>query len=152
MDKADGLGTELAGLIDLAADGVGGIPLLASDEFFAGKEALLKPGRGVFLPDEYTDQGKWMDGWEPRRRRSPGHDWCIVKLGIPGTIHAINVDTNHFLGNHPPYASLDGCYAPGATPIQLRDEVQWHPVVRQIPLNAGSENLATADVTCAFTH
>ncbi len=123
-----------------------------SDEFFAGRDALLKPGRGIFLPDEYTERGKWMDGWEPRRRRSPGHDWCIIELGIAGSIRAINVDTNHFLGNHPPYASLDGCYAPGATPTQLRDEIQWHPVVRQMALNAGSENLATAEPSCAFTH
>ena len=71
-------------------------------------------GRGLFLPDEYTERGKWMDGWEPRRRRAPGHDWCIIELGIVGQVRAVNVDTNHFLGNHPPYASVDACHAPGA--------------------------------------
>ena len=56
-------------MIDLAQERLGGKALLASDEFFAEKENLLKPGRGVFLPDEYTDRGKWMDGWESRRKR-----------------------------------------------------------------------------------
>src|SRR3712207_7198689 len=73
--------TPPAGLVDLAAARVGGKALLANDEFFAEKENLLKPGRGIFIPDKYTDRGKWMDGWETRRRRTPGHDWCIVQLG-----------------------------------------------------------------------
>jgi allantoicase len=33
-------------LIDLAAERIGGRALSASDEFFAEKENLLKPGRG----------------------------------------------------------------------------------------------------------
>src|SRR2546422_3709388 len=82
------------GCIDLAAARVGGRALLASDEFFAPKENLLEPGRGVFLEGKYTDRGKWMDGWETRRRRGPGpdHDWCIIRLGIPGVIRAVTVD------------------------------------------------------------
>ena len=67
-------------MIDLAAKGIGGQALLASDEFFAEKENLLKPGRSIFVPDKYTDRGKWMDGWESRRKRTPGHDWCIIRL------------------------------------------------------------------------
>ena len=96
-----------AGLVDLASARVGGIALLANDEFFAEKENLLKPGRGIFIPDKYTDRGKWMDGWETRRRRTPGHDWCVVQLGLRGIIKQVDIDTNHFLGNHPPFASLD---------------------------------------------
>src|SRR5436190_9585017 len=99
------------GLVNLADEFLGAQALQANDEFFAAKENLLKPGRGVFLPDEYTDRGKWMDGWESRRRRTPGHDWCIVRLGMPGIIAGVDVDTNHFLGNHPPYASIDACAA-----------------------------------------
>ena len=97
------------GLIDLAAERVGGKALVASDEFFAPKENLLKSGRGVFLPGEYTDRGKWMDGWESRRKRTPGHDWCVIRLGMPGAIEALDIDTHHFLGNHPPYASVETC-------------------------------------------
>ena len=80
-------------LPDLAAEAVGGAAILANDEFFAEKENLLKPGRAVFLPDEYTDRGKWMDGWETRRRRTPGHVWCTVRLGLPGVVHGVVVDT-----------------------------------------------------------
>ncbi len=70
--------------IDLAAERLGGRVLAANDEFFAPKENLLKAAAPVWLADKYTDVGKWMDGWETRRRRTPGYDWCIVKLGLPG--------------------------------------------------------------------
>src|SRR2546428_44148 len=96
------------GCIDLAAARVGGRALLASDEFFAPKENLLEPGRGVFLEGKYTDRGKWMDGWETRRRRGPGpdHDWCIIRLGIPGVIRAGPVDTGG-----PPLATRHQCFS-----------------------------------------
>src|SRR5690349_24784627 len=84
------------GLVDLASARVGGAAVLANDEFFAEKENLLKPGRGIFVPDKYTDHGKWMDGWETRRRRIPGHDWCVVRLGLRGVIRHVDIDTNHF--------------------------------------------------------
>ena len=70
--------------IDLAAERLGGRVLAANDEFFAPKENLLKASAPVWIADKYTDVGKWMDGWETRRRRTPGYDWCIVKLGLPG--------------------------------------------------------------------
>src|SRR5216117_3653357 len=95
------------GLVDLASARVGGTAILANDEFFGQKENLIKPGRGIFIPDKYTDRGKWMDGWESRRKRTPGHDWCIVQLATTGKIHGIDIDTNYFLGNHPPHASID---------------------------------------------
>src|SRR6187455_1941719 len=104
-----------SGLVDLAAERVGGKALLASDEFFAGAENLLKPGRGVFLPDEFTDRGKWMDGWESRRKRTPGHDFCVLELGAPGRVLGFDVDTHHFNGNHPQFASVDGLSAPPGT-------------------------------------
>src|SRR3954463_15220834 len=96
-------------LTDLAAERLGGKALLCSDDFFAEKENLLKPGRGISIPDKYTDCGKWMDGWESRRKRTPGHDWCIIQLATSGKIFGVDIDTNHFLGNHPPYASIEGC-------------------------------------------
>src|SRR3954449_10684993 len=107
MSGADPTPNGPPGLVDLAAARVGGVALLANDEFFAEKENLLKPGRGVFIPDKYTDRGKWMDGWETRRRRTPGYDWCVIQLGLRGIIRQVDIDTNHFLGNHPPFASLD---------------------------------------------
>jgi allantoicase len=137
------------GLVDLAADLVGGKVLAASDDFFAEKENLIKPGRGVFLPEEYTDRGKWMDGWESRRRRSPGHDWCVVQLGIPGVIRGVDIDTNHFLGNHPPYAALDAASAAGQDdPRQLA----WVEVLPQVPLQPGSQNLFASPSGECWTH
>ena len=91
----------------LAAERLGGKTLICSDDFFAEKENLLKPGRGIFIADKYTDRGKWMDGWESRRKRTAGHDWCIIQLATSGRIFGVDIDTNHFLDNHPPYASID---------------------------------------------
>ena len=73
-------------LIDLASERLGGAVLVANDDFFAPKENLLKASTPIFIPDKYTDRGKWMDGWESRRRRTPGFDWCIIRLGLPGII------------------------------------------------------------------
>jgi allantoicase len=95
-------------LIDLAAERLGGTAVYATDEFFAPKENMLRPGRGEFVPGKYTDNGKWMDGWESRRRRNPEveHDWAIVRLGLPGIIRGVDVDTNHLLGNAPKSVSI----------------------------------------------
>ena len=122
------------GLIDLAAARVGGRALVASDEFFAPKTNLLAPGRGVFIEGKYTPRGKWMDGWETRRRRGPegGYDWCIVRLGIPGAIRAITVDTNHFRGNHPVACSLDSAALTGA-PAAQRLRVLGREFVELLP-------------------
>jgi len=129
------------GLIDLASEAVGGCALSASDEFFANKENLLRPGRGTFVPDKFTDRGKWMDGWESRRKRVPGHDWCVVRLGVRGTVRAVDIDTNHFLGNHPPLASLEGTSAPPDHNIQDLEQQRWQTVLATSPLRPGSQNL-----------
>ena len=86
--------------INLAEERLGTKVLFATDDFFAEKEKLILPGRGVFIEDKYTERGKWMDGWESRRKRVEGHDWCDIKLGATGVIKALDIDTNHFLGNH----------------------------------------------------
>src|SRR5215218_10876862 len=105
-------------LTDLAAERLGGSAVLCSDDFFAEKENLLKPGRGIFIADKYTDRGKWMDGWESRRKRTPGHDWCVVQLATTGRIKGFDIDTNFFLGNHPPHASVEGALLPGGAVIK----------------------------------
>lgn len=131
--------------IDLAAARVGGRALMATDEFFAGKENLLEPGRGVFIPGKYTENGKWMDGWESRRKRVPGHDYCILKLGLPGRIHGFDVDTNHFLGNFPEHVSIDACSLPGDPSIEYLTSsgAPWQELVPLSPLQGGSQNLFT---------
>jgi allantoicase len=142
------------GLIDLAAARLGGVALFANDEFFAEKENLLKPGRGIFVADKYTDRGKWMDGWETRRRRTPGHDWCVVQLGLRGIIRQVDVDTNHFLGNHPPFASLDTlCLATGfPSEAGAIAALPWTPILEKSPLHPGSQNLFPIKSDQTWTH
>ena len=129
-------------LIDLAAERVGGRALVANDEFFAPKENLLKPGRGVFIDEKYTDHGKWMDGWETRRRREPGFDWVIIQLGLPGVIQAITVDTNHFRGNHPAACAVDGAALSGEPSAEqcTNPQVRWTEIVPQSALQGHAEN------------
>ena len=152
---AETLGTPalFTGLVDLASAQIGGRALLCSDDFFAGKDNLLLPGSATFNPTTYTDRGKEMDGWESRRKRVPGHDWCIVKLGVPGQVRAVEIDTAHFLGNHAPFASLDGCVAdPNATGEWLRDRATWRPMVPETPMKRGSPNVQAVAVTEVVTH
>src|ERR1044071_2076334 len=129
-------------LIDLASEPLGGAVLVANDDFFAPKENLLKASAPVFIEGKYTDRGKWMDGWESRRRRTPGHDWCIIRLGLPGIIRGIVVDTSFFRGNYPEHCSLDGVALPGLpTDEELSSEtVQWIPLLPQMPLAGDSQN------------
>lgn len=94
-------------MIDLISERVGGEVVECNDEFFAEAVNLIKTEEPVWKEGLYTDRGKWMDGWETRRRREPGHDWCIIALGIPGLIERVTVDTSHFTGNYPEEFSLD---------------------------------------------
>ena len=80
-------------LVDLASERVGGSVLAANDEFFAPKENLLGLAKPVFIEDKFTERGKWMDGWETRRRREPGHDWAVIRLGLPGVVRGVIVRT-----------------------------------------------------------
>ncbi|MEO8179548.1 MAG: allantoicase [Deltaproteobacteria bacterium] len=145
-------GLSFSGLIDLASASLGGRALDTNDDFFAGMQNLLRPGRGSFTPDKYTDRGKWMDGWESRRKRGPGHDWCIIELGAPGMVYGVDIDTNHFLGNHPPFASLDGLRAPRGTPSSALEGLEWTELLPQAPLRPGSQNLFVAERHGAVSH
>jgi allantoicase len=129
-------------LIDLASEKLGGAVLFANDDFFAPKENLLKASTPVFIEGEYTDRGKWMDGWESRRRRTPGFDWCIIRLGLPGIIRGVVVDTSYFRGNYPEHCSLEGAAFAGLPTVEeLTDEsVQWVPLLPQMPLAGDSQN------------
>jgi allantoicase len=138
-------------MTDLAAERLGGKALACSDDFFAEKENLLKPGRGIFIADKYTERGKWMDGWESRRKRVPGHDWCIVQLATAGKIFGVDIDTNHFLGNHPPFASLEAACINDATNIDF-DEIKWMEILPKSPLNPGSQHFFEVSDYSIYTH
>jgi allantoicase len=141
-------------LIDLASERLGGTVLFANDEFFAPKENLLKPSVPVFVEGKYTDLGKWMDGWETRRRRSPGFDWCIVRLGLPGVIRGAVVDTAHFKGNYPEQCSIEACAVDGLpTTEQLLDQAQqWTELLPQSNLNGDSQNEFAVNSEERWTH
>ena len=136
--------------IDLAAARLGGKALVASDEFFGPKESLLEPGRGVFIEGKYTDRGKWMDGWETRRRRGPGHDWCIVHLGAPGRIQGVTVDTNHFRGNHPAECSVDAATLTGGADLSPVDG--WTEIVARTPLTPDAEHVFPVTDEARYSH
>ena len=141
-------------LIDLASERLGGKALMCSDDFFAEKENLLKPGRGIFIADKYTDRGKWMDGWESRRKRAPGHDWCIIRLGASGVIKGLDIDTNFFLGNHPPFASVEACSITGNLHVDElpSDKIVWVEILPKSPLNPGSQNFFEISSDKIWTH
>lgn len=136
-------------LTDLTAERLGGKALACSDDFFAEKENLIKPGRGIFIPEKYTDRGKWMDGWESRRRRTPGNDWVIIQLATSGKIYGVDIDTNHFLGNHPPYASIDAAHAGGNVDIE---KLQWKEILPKSSLQPGSQNFYDIADRDIYTH
>jgi allantoicase len=133
-----------SGLVDLAAAGLGGRALGTNDEFFAEASHLLLPDRAVFIEGKFTDRGKWMDGWESRRKRGGGHDWCVVALGAPGEIVGFDVDTQHFVGNHPPFASIEGLWAPGVGDAALLARQDWSELLGQAPLRPDAQNLFAA--------
>ena len=137
---------------DLAAERLGGKVLYATDDFFAEKENLLKPTRGIFVTDKYTDRGKWMDGWESRRKRVPGHDWAVVQLATPGRITGFDIDTNFFLGNHPPHASIEAVYMNDADPVRDWENVEWKEILPKSHLDAGSQNFYGCNSNELFTH
>jgi allantoicase len=131
---------EFTALPDLAARRLGGSVVAANDELFAEKENLIKPGPATFSATEYGHKGKVYDGWETRRRREPGHDHAIVRLGVPGVVHGIVVDTSHFRGNYPPEISVEAVAAQGyPSPAEL-GRLTWHALVARSPAHGDAIN------------
>lgn len=144
---------DFVALQNLAAEKFGAKVLYCTDDFFAPVENLLKPGRGIFIEDKYTDRGKWMDGWESRRKRTEGHDYCIIRLGTMGTLRGLDIDTNHFKGNHPPYASVEACCLPmDATVEEIENHDDWDALVKKVALNPDSQHYIDMYSDYNFTH
>lgn len=149
-------------LIDLAAERLGGAVLWATDDFFAEKENLLKPKEPIFIEGKYTDRGKWMDGWESRRKRSyaessrawPDHDSCIIRLGLSGVVRGFVVDTTHFKGNYPKACSIEGASIEGHPDVSelLSDRVRWTEILPRSELAGDSKNRFEVDAPQRFTH
>ena len=132
--------------IDLAQPRLGAEVIVASDDFFAPKERLIQPGAPVFLPDKYDDHGKWMDGWESRRKREAGHDFCIVRL-CAGTVHGVEIDTSFFTGNYPPQASLEACSDENPDAA-----TEWTTLVPRTDLQGDARHFFTVADPRVWTH
>ena len=151
---ADHSTAAITGLADLASARVGGRAIATSDDFFASKLNLVKASPPVFIPGKYTSRGKWMDGWESRRRRSPGHDWCVVKLGMRGRIRGVNVNTAFFTGNYPTHCSIDALDTSRAVSkgMAARTGTPWSTVVGKTALCGDADNFIEIDDDRPWTH
>jgi allantoicase len=145
-------------LADLASERFGGEVLEANDEFFGPKENLVKVSKPIFIEGKYTPRGKWMDGWETRRRRTPGYDWCIIRLGLAGMIRGVAVDTSYFTGNFPSHCSLEGCDLGAAAPYKNERKrlqapaLRWVELLPQTALAGDSLNQFAIEHPGRFTH
>ncbi|MEU0097861.1 allantoicase [Streptomyces sp. NPDC006267] len=151
-------------LVDLADRRLGAGVIAANDEFFAERENLLIRERAVFDPEHFGHKGKIMDGWETRRRRGADaghpfpapedHDWAIVRLGAPGIVRGLIVDTAHFRGNYPQRVSVQATSVEGApSPEQLlADDVKWEEILPPAPVRGHAANAFEITGGRRYTH
>ena len=149
---------EFTDLIDLASEKLGGEVLAANDDFFAEKENLINSAAPVWIKGKYTENGKWMDGWETRRRRSPRlnekYDWCVIRLGAPGEIKGVVVDTAYFSGNFPSHCSIEACTVDGqpSTESLISADTNWTEILPIAELQGDSRNRFEISGTSRVTH
>jgi allantoicase len=143
---------EFTGLPDLASRRVGGGVVWANDELFAEKENLIRPTEPVFQPATFGHKGQVYDGWETRRRREPGVDQAIVRLGLPGVVHGVVVDTSYFTGNYPPFCWVDAAAVEGYPSSDELADADWQPLVPRSPLLGNTKNPFEVDDPRRYTH
>ncbi|MFV2029714.1 allantoicase [Neisseria sp. S1] len=134
--------------VNLASADFGAEVLSCSDEWFAAANRMLQTAPPVFVVGKFDDHGKWMDGWETRRKRYEGYDHAIVKLGLPGVIKGVDIDTSHFTGNFPPAASLDACRCTGVPD----ESTEWVTLVEAVSLQGDSHRFVEVDDEREWTH
>lgn len=147
---------------NVADSRLGAKALFSTDDFFAPKDRLLKPELPIFIVGEFDDNGKWMDGWETRRKRHLGYDYTIIQLARPTKISGIDIDTSHFTGNYPSSASIDALYAPELmqqSDAELSglnkdywDKKDWQPLVGMTALKGHSHEFVSTDSNEVVTH
>lgn len=133
--------------VDLAQPRLGSEVVYATDDFFADKSRLIDPAPPVFIPGKYDDNGKWMDGWESRRKRTPGHDWCVIRLGVAGVVAGFEIDTSHFTGNYPPGAEIEVCRSDERNP-----ETGWVNVTGRLSLKGDDRIYFPVEHDTPITH
>ena len=142
--------------IDIASSDQGSKVIYCSDEFFADSSRMLQANDPVWIEGKYDENGKWMDGWESRRRRDGKNDFCFIRLGSPSIINNFNIDTTHFTGNFAPGISILGCYVPGGTTddrvVDGSAVSEWFDLLAQENLEGDSHNLFSCKSTQPLTH
>jgi len=136
------------GLIDLAQPRLGSKVIFKTDDFFASANRIINPSPAVFKEGLFDKNGKWMDGWESRRKRTSGHDFLIIKLGKSGSINKVDVDTSHFNGNQPSMISLEGCYSKSKN---IKD-LKWKTLIDKKKTKANSHHMFKSSSKSIFTH
>ncbi|MEU6997620.1 allantoicase [Nonomuraea sp. NPDC046570] len=144
--------TGFTSLPDLALRTLGGSVVAASDESFAERESLIRPGRPGFRAHTFGAKGQLYDGWETRRRRDPGHDWALVRLGLPGVVRGVVIDTAWFKGNYPPHASVEACAAEGYPSVDELERAYWVPIVPRSALTGDAEHFFDVRDESRYTH
>lgn len=134
--------------VNLASARLGAEAIACSDDFFAPMHRMLNDVPPVFIPDKYDDNGKWMDGWESRRKREFGYDWCIVKLARSGKVRGFEINTEHFTGNYPPAASVGGCFCEGDD----LDDMQWCELLPMTALQGNARYFSRINDSGVYTH
>ncbi len=137
--------------VDLANPRLGAKALYASDDFFAEVARMLNPEPAQFVPGKFDTNGKWMDGWESRRKRVAGHDWALVRLGVKGVIRGFDIDTSHFTGNYPPAASIEACVA-DTDDVEALEAATWTEILPATALGPSSHHLVECASQAAWTH
>jgi allantoicase len=148
MSSRDQLPDFVSNSVNLASPRLGSQAILASDDFFADKSRLLQDSEPVFIPDKYDQNGKWMDGWESRRRRGGGHDFCVIKLGVKGQVRGVDIDTRHFTGNYPPAASIEAVLAEEG----LSDQTLWREIVPMTKLGPSQQHFIGVSDRGVYDH
>ena len=134
--------------VNLAAARLGAQAIYTNDDFFAPKERLLQDHDAVFIEGKYDDNGKWMDGWESRRKRQEGYDYCIVKLGVSGRIDMLDIDTRHFTGNYPPAARVQACF----TDSVPDEQTVWSDITDTVALAGNQQHLIEVADNGVYNH
>ncbi|QXJ24735.1 allantoicase [Actinomadura graeca] len=139
-------------LPDLAVRTLGGSVIAASDESFAAKENLLNPWTPEFRPKTFGPKGQEYDGWETARRRDGGHDWTLIRLGLPGVVHGVVIDTAWFEGNYPSHASVEACAVDGHPSPDELAAADWTEIVPRSPLKGDAAHAFPVDTGRLVTH
>lgn len=135
---------------NLASADFGARVVACSDQFFGEADRMLQSSESVFIVGKFDDHGKWVDGWETRRRRRGGHDHAVVRLGLPGVVKGLDIDTSHFTGNYPPAASVQACHCPGGG--DPGEDASWMEIVPATPLSGGSHHFIAVSDERPWTH